>query len=112
MSFSLFLIASLAFYGLMANTRRAEAKARQVLLANAYARQLMEAQHVKGYSTLKLGTTKSQMAFSSQQGGVSGQTVMDTEVTVSEGPASGLRSVVVTVAWHQGRVSLESYVSQ
>ena len=111
-SFFIFLIASIAFYGLMANTRRADMKARQVLAANAYARQLMEGQRIKGYSSLKLGTTKSSKQFLSDRDGVAGATRVDTVVTVYEGPGSGVKSIVVTVSGNQGKISLESYVTQ
>ncbi len=117
-SFSLFLLASIAFYGMMANTRRADAKARHVLEANAYARQLMESQRIKGYSNLKAGTTRGSKSFSVQALGLkgktktSGATNMATSITIYEGPGAGVRSILVVVSWNDGTVQLESYVTK
>jgi Tfp pilus assembly protein PilV len=124
-AFALFLIASVALFGLMANTRRAESKARQSLAANAYARQLMEGCRLKGYSGLTVGTTKGTKSFSTYEvdsalvkgkkvstSTLEGATKMSYTVTVYEGPGTGVRSIVVNVTWYQGFVTLESYVTQ
>lgn len=120
-SFALCLLASIAFYGLMANTRRADAKARHLIEANSYARQLMESHRQKGYSNLKPGTAKSSKTMTTQTVGnigkkqrtttTSASTMLGT-VTIYEGPGTGVRSIVVTVAWNDGKVQLESYVTQ
>lgn len=120
-SFALCLIASIAFYGLMANTRRADAKARHLIEANSYARQLMESQRLKGYGNLKAGTTTASKTFSAQTASTVGKKSLSTttstakmtsKVTVYEGPGAGVRSILVTVSWQDGRVQLESYVTQ
>lgn len=124
-AFALFLLASVALFGLMANARRAETKARQSLTANSYARQLMESSRIKGYAGLKAGVTKGSKNFSTYDSvtrKVKGKstttsqldstTRMSSTVTVYEGPGAGVRSIVVEVKWHQGFVKLESYVTQ
>lgn len=120
-SFSIFLLAAVAFYGLLANTRRADLKARQVLTANGYARQLMEGQRLKGYSNLKLGTTTGNRTVATERNDgvvtkksktVKGAMLMTSTVTVSEGPGTGVRSIVVLVSWKGGKVQLQTYVTQ
>jgi Tfp pilus assembly protein PilV len=111
-SFMIFLVASIAFLGLMANSRRAETKATQMLFANSYARQLMEGQRAKSYSALKLGTVTGVKDFGVERGGVAGKTRMTHTITVTSGPETGAKSIVVSVSWNQGRVSLESYVTE
>lgn len=110
-SFAIFLLASVSFYGLLANSRRAEAKAAETVAATAYARQLMESTRVKGYETLKVGTESSTSTSATSRQGVAGQTVLKSTVTVYDGPGSGVKSVLVRVAWNRGEVSLESYVT-
>ena len=121
MSFAICLIASIAFFGLMANTRRADAKARHVLQANAYARQLMESQRLKAYADLKVGSSSASKVLTSETVSTRGTTkttstssgtTMTGEVTVYEGPGTGVRSIVATVTWVGGKVQLESYVTQ
>lgn len=120
-SFAICLIASIAFFGLMANTRRADAKARHVLEANAYARQLMESQRLKAYADLKVGSTTASKVMTSETVSTRGSnqvtstssgTLMTGDVTVYEGPGTGVRSIVVTVTWNDGKVQLECYVTQ
>ncbi len=110
-SFAIFLLASVSFYGLLANSRRAEAKASQTVAATAYARQLMESARLKGYSSLKVGTESGSRSVTTSRRGVLGKYVLKSLVTVYDGPDSGAKSVLVRVSWHQGEVSLESYVT-
>jgi type II secretory pathway pseudopilin PulG len=111
-AFALFLMASVAFFGLLAHSRQAETKARQTLAANALARQLMEASRLKGYSGLAVGTSKGSHDVSGDRDGISTRTRMSYTVTVYDGPGSGVKSVVVKVGWNQGWETLESYVTQ
>lgn len=111
-SFAIFLIASLAFYGLMANTRRADAKAREVLATNAYARQLIESQRVKGYASLKTGTSTGSKDLALGRDRVKGSLRMTTTITISEGPGTGVRTISVQVRSNQSSVTLETYVTQ
>lgn len=111
-SFSILLLASVMFYGLMASTHRAEAQAHKVMAANAYARQLMEGQRLKGFSSLTAGTTNSRRDLASDRGGRSRTTPLIAKTTVYEGPGAGVRSIVVEVSWPEGRVQLESYVTE
>lgn len=110
-SFALFLLASLSFYGLLANSRRAEANARQTTAATAYARQLLESASLTGYSSLKVGSVKGSRTWATSRGGVAGQTVFTSTVTVYDGPGSEVKSVLVTVSWAQGKISMETYVT-
>lgn len=110
-SFAIFLLASVSFYGLLANSRRAEAKAAETVAATAYARQLMESTRVRGYASLKVGTESASSSFATDRKGVTGQTVLKSLVTVYDGPGSGVKSILVRVAWNRGEVSLESYVT-
>ena len=110
-SFAIFLIASLAFYGMLANTRRADAKARHVLAANAYARQLMETQRSRGYASLALGTTRGSKQLTVERDGVKGSLNMASSVTISIGPGVGVKTILVQVTSTLSSVTLESYVT-
>ncbi len=119
MSFSILLFASIVFYGLLANTRRADARARTLLTANSYARQLMEAQQVKTFSDLKVGTTTASKTISTDRavGAASatnkGSMLLTSQVIIADGPGTGVRSIVVLVTWTGGgRIQLETYVTQ
>ncbi len=111
-SFAIFLLASIFFYGLLANSRRAEAKAAETVVATTYARELMESARVKGYGTLKVGSESGSRSFATNRQGVIGQTVLKSVVTVYDGPGSGVKSIVVNVAWSRGEVSIESYITE
>lgn len=111
-SFAILLLASVVFYGLMATTRNAEAKAHQVMAANALARQTMESYRLKSYSSLKVGSLTSNHEVKGHRGGAEGITRLTNTATVYDGPGIGVKSIVVEVSWHQGRVQLESYVTE
>lgn len=120
-SFSIFLLAAVIFYGLLANTRRADLQARQLLTANAYARQLMEAQRLKGYPNLKIGSTQTTRTIASERADgartsnsstVGGAFALTSTITVTDGPGPDVRSVLVEVAWRGGKVQLQTYVTQ
>jgi type II secretory pathway pseudopilin PulG len=111
-SFAIFMVAALAFYGVMAHTRRADAKAREVLAANAYARQLMESQRIRGYSSLALGSSQVSKKLEVQRGGVRGELPLNGTITISNGPGSGVKTILVQVGSGQSSVTLESYVTE
>lgn len=108
--FAIFLVASLVFYGLVATTHRSDAKARQILAANHYARQLLESAQAQGYSSLKVGTTTGQRDVSQIGRDTAGLTRLRSEVRVSDGPGLGVKTVLVTITWAGGRLTMESYV--
>lgn len=110
-AFTLFLMTSIFFYGLLANSRAAQAKAEQTFEATAYARELMEGARQKGYSSLALGSQSGSRTLATSRRGVSGQTVLNSLTTVSSGPVSDSKSILVTVSWNQGRISMETYVT-
>ena len=110
-SFTLFMLTSIFFYGLLANSRAAQAKAEQTIEATAYARDLMEGARLKGYSSLSLGSQTGSRKLATSRRGVTGQTVLTSQTTVANGPVSDSKSILVTVSWNQGRVSMETYVT-
>ena len=110
-SFVLFLLASLSFYGLLANSRTAETNARQTTAATAYARQLMESATRKGYASLTVGAQTGKRTLTTSRQGVSGQTVFSSVVTVYSGPGSDTKSILVTVSWNKGKIEMETYVT-
>ena len=112
MAFSLFLIAAIGFYSMLAGVHRAETKARQTMTATSYARELLEQQRALGYSGLKTGKTSGHLSLKANRKEVASQMEMDHLIEVSEGPISGVRAVKVKVVWHDGQVSLEGYVGE
>mgnify|MGYP000032303264 CR=1 FL=1 len=111
-AFSLFLVAAIGFYSMLAGVHRAETKARQTRAATAYARELLEQNRGAGYSALKIGKTSGHYSLKANRGKVATQMEMDYLVQVTDGPISGVKSVKVRVVWHDGQVSLEGYVGE
>lgn len=111
-AFSLFLIAAIGFYSMLAGVHRAETKARQTMAATAYAREILEQQRAVGYSALKTGKTSGHFSLKANRKEVASQMEMDHLVEISEGPISGVKAVKVEVVWHDGQVSLEGYVGE
>lgn len=111
-AFSLFLIAAIGFYSMLAGVHRAETKARQTMAATSYARELLEQQRALGYGGLKTGKTSGHLSLKANRKEVASQMEMDHLIEVSEGPISGVKAVKVEVVWHDGQVSLEGYVGE
>lgn len=109
-TFTLFLMASLALYGLLAQARRAESKASQILLANSLARGLMEQVRAKGYDNLKLGSTQHELFTDLKRDGLPMAGRVKAIVTVSPGPRLGVLSLVVETNLGLAHVKLESYL--
>lgn len=109
---SLILLSSVAFYGLLANARLAEARASRILVANSLARELMETYTARGFESLKPGSEKGARMYSTLREGIAGQIDLSYTVTVSGSPTPGLWDIVVKVDYGSGRVNLEGYVVQ
>lgn len=107
---SLILLSSVAFYGLLANARLAEARASQILVANSLARGLMENYTARGYESLKPGSEKGARTYGTLREGIAGQIELSYTVTVSGSLAPDVWDIVVEVDYGAGRVNLESYV--
>lgn len=111
-AFALFLVAAISFYGLIANVHKAEAKARQTVAATAYAREILEINRALGFTELKLGKSSGDVSLSALRGGNRSKIEMDYTVEVTNGPESGIKSILVEVSWYDGQVSLEGYVGE
>jgi hypothetical protein len=111
-SFALFLLVTLFFYGMMANSRRAETKARETHLATAYARELLEQRIRRGFAALTIGTETGSSDLATTRAGVKGVSQLRHRVVTRAGPNANSRSVLVTVLWHDGSVEMEGYVAK
>lgn len=111
-AFALFLVAAISFYGLIANVHKAEAKARQTVAATAYAREILEINRAQGFKELKLGKQMGEVSLSALRGDNRSKMDMDYLVEVTNGPESGIKSILVRVSWYDGRVVLEGYVGE
>ncbi len=110
-SFMLFLLASFAIYGLLANSRRAELKAGQTLAATGLARELLEGYRLNGYSALKTGVERGSRSFATSRKDVDGVSTLDYSVEVTEGLGGKYKSIYAVVTWKDGRIDMESYVT-
>lgn len=111
-SFMLFFVFSLTAYGLLANSRRGEAKARQNLIATAFAREKMEELRAQSFEALPYGSTKGTETLSGRREDVSLERKLTYVTEVNKGPLSSLKHIVVTVYWEKNQLSLESYLGQ
>ena len=111
-SFALFFVFSLTTYGLMANSRRGEAKARQQLIATSFAREKMEELRGQGFQSLAYGTNKGQDSVVGQRDDISQRRELTYVTQVNKGPLPTLKHLVVTVYWDSNELSLESYLGE
>jgi len=111
-AFSLFLVAALGFYSMLAGVQRAELKARRTVAATAYAKELLEIHRAYNYPDLPLGKTSGSRSVQAVRRGTTSTMTMNHLVTVRDGPMTGTKSILVEVSWHSGSVSLEGYVGQ
>lgn len=109
-SFFLMFVVALTVFGLQAQARRAKGKARATVAANSFARQLIEQARSAPSDELSNGLWREQNRVVRYRAGeTDGVVRMVGTVRVSDGPATSLKSVLATVTWHSGTVTLEAY---
>lgn len=107
----IFLIAAFGFFGLMANSHKAEVKARQTLAATSLARELLETSRSRGYAALKVGTEQGSRSVVTSRNSVPGQSLLEYTLTVTQGSSATYKAVQAVVVWKGGRIDMESYVT-
>lgn len=103
-------VVALTVFGLQAQARRAKGKARATVTANSFARQLIEQARSAPSDELSNGLWREQNRVVRYRAGeTEGVVRMVGTVRVSDGPAPNVKSILATVIWNSGTVTLEAY---
>jgi hypothetical protein len=109
-SFGLMFTVALTVFGLQAQAHRARYKARNMIAATSFARQLLEEARDTSYDELSLGESKQERVVEFDRDGKPGKAQFFAVVEVRPGPLDDTKSVAVNVTWTSGKVDLETYV--
>lgn len=98
--------------GVQAHARKARVKGRSVVVASGLARQALEEAQSKGFEGLSYGETSRKQSVQALRQGMALSESFTVVQNVRTGPLDSLKSVLITVRWSNGAVTLEGYVAR
>lgn len=111
-SFGLMFTVAITVMGLQAHARQARAKGRNLVAATCLARTALEQARAGGYDQLSFGESSHTETVTLKRKELNlAESFLVTE-SVRTGPLDNLKSVLITVKWDSGELSLEGYVAK
>lgn len=111
-SFGLMFTVAITVMGLQAHARQARAKGRNLVAATCLARTALEQARAGGYDQLSFGDTSRTETVPLKRKELNLAENFLLTQSVRTGPLDNLKSVLITVKWNSGEVSIEGYVGR